>query len=103
MQIKPMRTIDVRHHNSLLSQYLKQCGPSGFGCKTQIRMEFLRSDGFHINPMYDSVLDRTYACALLGVEVPCPTPESNFIPDDVRRSYEKNWPRLVGNDWGRGS
>ena len=105
MQIKPMQVIDVRPHNTLLHQYLKDCGESGHGALTQIRMEHLRKDGYHIYPLFDSVLDRGYACALLGVPFPCPTPYYNFVPYFVRRRCEQEWPRLVNrgsraSGWG---
>ena len=101
-EIKPMSIIDVRPYNRALHEYLNNCGPTGFGCKTQIRMEYLRSDGYHVNPLYDSVVDRTYACALLGRHVPCPTPDDNFVPTYIRRRWEQEWPRLVGQGWGVG-
>ena len=103
IEVKPMRIVDVRPFNRLLSEYLRNCGTSGYGCKTQIRMEFLKPDGYHINPYYDSVIDRTYACALRGIEVPCPTPEQNFIPDFVRHRKDQDWPRLVGQGMGWGT
>ena len=96
-QIKPMGVVDVRPYNRLLHQYLGNCGRGGFGCLTQIRMDFLRADGYHISPQYDTVLDRTYACALRGVPVPSPTPEDNFVPEFIRRRWEDDWPRLEGN------
>ena len=94
-QIKPMRMFDVRPYNHLVSRYLDNCGHTGYGCLTQIRMEYLKPDGTHINPQYDGVLDRTYACALRGTHVPQPTPEDNFIPDSFRRRWENEWPGLV--------
>ena len=102
-EIKPMRMNDVRPYNRELHNYLRNCGTSGFGCKTQIRMEYLRADGFHVNPMYCGVVDRGYACALLGIDVPCPTPDDNFIPDYLRRRMDRDWPRLVGAGMGWGT
>ena len=95
-EIKPMRMIDVRPYNRLIHQYLGSCGGSGFGCNTQICMDFLAADGTHISHRYASVLDRTYACALLGTPVPYPVPERDFVPLPARRSFESEWPRLVG-------
>ena len=98
-QIKPMQTIDVTPFNGLLDQYLRgerEQGRGGFGCRTQIRLNFLKGDGYHIKPEFGSVLDRSYACALLGICVPFPTPINEFAPDYVRQRWEAEWPRLAG-------
>ena len=77
-------------------------GPAGFGCRTQVRIKDLDPrDGFHVLPQVKTVLDRTYAFAIMGLPVPCPTEEEDFIPTLVRRSYEAQWPR-VGVDQRRG-
>ena len=94
-ELKPMQVTDVTPFNKELSSYLRM-QPGGFGCRTQIRMNYLKSDGFHIQPMYDSIVDRTYACAILGVPVPCPTPFDEFVPDHIRRRWETEWPRVGG-------
>ena len=91
-QIKPMQVMDVTPHNKLLSNFLRD--RNAFGCLTQIRLSFLRNDGFHVRPQFDSTIDMTYACALRGVEVPCPTPLNEFVPDHIRRRGEKEWPRI---------
>ena len=59
-------------------------------------MDFLSADGYHIDSRYDTVLDRTYACALVGTHVPQPVSEDTFVPGFVRRSWDSQWPRLVG-------
>ena len=82
-------------YNSALSKYL-EAQRCGFGCRTQIRMSFLKPDGFHIKPQYDSVVDKTYACAIRGVSVVDPTPPEEFVPDHLRRSWQREWPRLGG-------
>ena len=102
VQVKPMRHIDVRPYNWLLHSYLTKCGQTGYGSKTLIRMEHLQLDGYHINPLFDAFLDRTYAYALLGKEVPCPTPTDNFMPEFVRHRWNEDFPRLVGQGWNRG-
>ena len=89
-----MQVADVRPFNIELSSYLRR-QPDGFGCRTQIRMNFLKSDGFHVQSMYDSIIDRTYACAILGLHVPCPTPFSEFVPDHIKKRWETEWP-MVG-------
>ena len=58
-------------------------------------MEHLKPDGYHIRPEFDSLLDKTYACALLGCFVPEPTPFDNFAPDFARRRFMSEFPRLV--------
>ena len=98
-QLKPMQTTDVTPFNNALSEYLlceKEKGRGGYGCRTQIRLDFLKNDGFHIRPEFDSVMDRTYACAFLGIPVPKPTPWDCFVPTLVRQRWEKEWPRLRG-------
>ena len=98
-QLKPMETVDVTPYNTQLNCYLlreRERGREGYGCRTQIRMSFLKTDGFHIKPEFSSVIDRTYACAFLGMEVPDPTPWDDFTPIAVRRRWEKEWPRLAG-------
>ena len=90
-----MQCVDVTQHNILLSQYLETMEEGGFGCRTQIRKSYLKEkDGFHIRPEFSSILDRTYACAILGIHVPCPTPLEDFTPDHVRRRWEREWPRV---------
>ena len=96
-QLKPMEVVDVTPHNELLDLYLrreKERGRGGFGCRTQIRLDFLKGDGFHVRPEFGSVLDRTYACAFLGMCVPFPTPLGDFAPSFVRKQWEADWPRL---------
>ena len=98
-QLKPMQAADVTPFNSLLNDYLrreKERGRDGFGCRTQIRLDCLRNDGYHIRPEYDSVIDKTYACAFLGTPVPNPTPWDEFIPQSVRQQWETEWPRVTG-------
>ena len=93
-QIKPMQATDVTPFNALLNDYLPSQGKSGHGCRTQIRLSYLKQDGFHVEPQYDSTIDRTYACAIMGVPVPCPTPINEFIPNHMRRRWEMDWPRV---------
>ena len=91
-QIKPMKHVNVVPHNKLLHEYLSF--HDIYGCQTMIRAEYLRWDGFHISSQYKTVLHRQYACALLGVPVPCPTPFEDFLPGNVRHSYDQEWPAL---------
>ena len=93
-QIKPMQTTDVTPYNTMLSDYLRTQGMSGYGCRTQIRLSCLKNDGYHVLPQYDSTIDKTYAFALMGISVPCPTPMDEFTPNHLRRRWEMNWPRV---------
>ena len=98
-QLKPMQIRDVTPYNTLLDDYLRlerEQGRGGHGCRTQIRLKHLKSDGYHVMPQMDSTIDRTYACAFLGIPVPCPTPWDEFVPPHDRRRWETQWPRLVG-------
>ena len=98
-QIKPMTHINVIPYNMALNDFLNsQVG--GYGISTQIRMRDIKPDakgnGFHILPDFVSVLDRTYACAIRGILVPCPTPMEDFLPEQVRSRWEAEWPRVGG-------
>ena len=98
-QLKPMQVVDVTPYNELLDSYLrreKERGRDGFGCRTQIRLQYLKGDGFHIRPDFLSIVDRTYAFAFLGWDVLDPTPPDEFAPSYVRRRWEAEWPRLAG-------
>ena len=100
-EVKPMEVCDVRMHNAALHEYLRSqqtTTTTAYGCRTQIRREFLQRDGFHIRPQFDSVIDRTYACAIFGINVPCPTPVKDFTPEFARRNFERDFPSLTGDD-----
>ena len=100
-QIKPMEVVDVTTHNIVLGDYLK-AQRMGYACRTQIRRRFLKRDGFHVQPQFDSLIDQTYACAMLGLPVPHPTPMEEFAPEFTRRRYGVEWPSLVGrSEWGQ--
>ena len=86
-QLKPMEVMDV-------TPLERGYGRGGYGCRTQIRLGQLRPDGYHVQPSFCGVIFRMYACAILGVEVPCPTPDDAFVPTSVRRRWEAEWPRL---------
>ena len=76
-QVKPMRLGDVSPYNDHLSDYLR--GQKwGFSCRTQIRLSYLKPDGYHVRPQYDSIIDKTYACAIRGIPVIDPTPPLNL-------------------------
>ena len=95
-QLKPMTRVDVRPYSWQIHDYLLSCGKTGYGCRTQIRLRHLKEDGFHVQLKHDSILDKTYACALLGIHVPDPTPISDLVTDELRRKWESQWPRAGG-------
>ena len=96
-QVKPMQLGDVTSHNDQITEYLK--GQRwGFGCRTQIRLGHLKPDGFHVKPQFDSIIDRTYACAIKGAPVLDPTPVDQFVPDYLRRRWQAEWPRIGGGN-----
>ena len=97
-QIKPMEVVDVTAHSVMIHDYLQAeiaKGRTGYGCSTQVRRQFLKRDGYHIQPQYDSLIDRTYACAMLGFPVPEPTPLEELAPEYVRRRYHSDYPSLA--------
>ena len=95
-QLKPMKRVNVRAHTMQIHRYLLACGKGGYGCWTQIRMRYLKEDGFHVQSRHIAIVDKTYACALLGVFVPDPTPFGDLAPDITRRRWENRWPRVGG-------
>ena len=99
-QLKPMEIADVTLYNSLLDDYLRAQGGTGFGCRTQVLRSHLKPDGYHVRGQFDSVIDMTYACAILGRPVPRPTPLEDFAPEMARRRYRAEWPSLVRNGAG---
>ena len=58
-QLKPMQVTNVTPYNELLGKYLRSQGSVGYGCRTQIRLNYLKADGFHVLPQYDSIIDKT--------------------------------------------
>ena len=96
-QLKQMEITDVTPYNRLLHEYLQmeqRYGCGGYGCRTQIRLDQLKPDGYHVRPSFSGVIYRSYACAMLGIEVPCPTPDDGFVPTIVRRRWEAEWPSV---------
>ena len=98
-QAKPMQVTDVTPYNDLLSEYL--CAQEqGFGCKTQIRLTYLKPDGYHVRPQLESIIDTTYACAIKGVPIVDPTPLDDFLPDHLRHRWQAQWPKIGGGGGG---
>jgi hypothetical protein len=72
--------------------------------KTQIGISHLAKDGYHILPSCITMLAKTYACAIMGVCVPCPLPACDSYRDPNLRG---RWPtpqeaRDQGNRHGLG-
>ena len=106
-EVKPMKFMDVTPYSRAIHTAclrLRAHGHRVHGCQTQTGVSHLGKDGYHILPSFAGVLDRTYACAIMGVPVPCPTPSW-----DKYRGVELGggWPtpreaQGQGNRHGRG-
>jgi hypothetical protein len=71
-ETKPMKLMDVTPYSNLLQQ---RCRERKVGwCPTQLAVDNLKEDGYHVLPSFLQVLDATYACIVMGVQVPNPTP-----------------------------
>ena len=73
-QLEPMQVTDVTPFNELLHEYLLAQGEGRYGCRTQIRLDYLKSDGYHVLPNYDSIIDRTLCLCFVGGPGPMPHP-----------------------------
>ena len=96
-EMKPMRDINVVPYNIRIHALIL-CNEGVGGCSTQIQHDYLKEDGYHVRPEFGSVLDRTYACAVMDRTVPCPYFDSGIYDWHTRRHWEQEWPPL----WGRG-
>ena len=92
-ELKPMSFMDVVpyswaiHHACLR---LRTRGHRVHGVQTQTGVSHLREeDGYHIERSFSTILDRTYACAIRGIPVPCPTPTWDMGRDPGLRN---RWP-----------
>jgi hypothetical protein len=94
-ETNPMWHVDVTPYNKAI--HMECVDREGVhGCHTQTRLEHLARDGFHIRAAYTSVLEKTYACALLGIPVPCQTPPDHFGQEAAQmeqQEFEWEWPR----------
>jgi hypothetical protein len=93
---KPMRHMDVAPYSHAL--HLKSLEKGTFGCRNQIREKDLGNDGFHLKRSSLSILEKTYACAVLGVPVPCLAPPGLEWRQRQRQFYEEEWP-MTENVW----
>ena len=95
--LRPTQRADVGEHNKAIHRYLgtKRDEDGGHGCSTQVRLHHLRADGLHLHPRFYSVLQQTFAFALMGKYVPDPTPFDCYEPDHVRQPFLRDWP-VVG-------
>jgi hypothetical protein len=106
-EVKPMNFMDVTPYSKAIhsaSLRMRAQGHQVQGMQTQTGVSHLKKDGFHILPSFAGVLDRTYACAVIGVPVPCPTPSWDRYRDP---SLKDRWPipweaQGQGNSHGRG-
>ena len=90
-----MTLMDVSQFSVRLQQ---KCMDGGVGwCQTQLGVDDMREDGFHVLPSSLRILDKTYACAVMGVKVPHPTP---VYQKWRHKMVEQGWPR-VGDGNGR--
>ena len=92
--VKPTQRADMTEYVDRVHRYLQSVreGDGGHGIRSQVRLEHLRADGLHLQPRYYYVLQQTYACAIMGRNVPDPTPLDCFIPDRKRQAYRQEWP-----------
>ena len=86
VQVKPIRHLDITPYNETL-HHLCTTRKGVFGCHTQIRMDDLGRDGYHVSPQCADIIDRTYVRALLGAPVPSPTPPGDFFHPEQMREY----------------
>ena len=91
-----MQCVDVTAYNSKLHYYLLSQGGLGYGCETQVKLNHLANDGYHVRKEFSPVMDLTYACAVMGAPMPHPTLREDFVPDHIRRRRDLEWPRLPG-------
>ena len=96
-EVKPMQHVDVVPFNARIHALILHTEGVG-GCSTQIQHGDLGRDGYHVRPEFGSVLDRTYACAVMHRPVPCPYFDSTIYDWHLAREREREWPPLWGGD-----
>ena len=102
IEIKPIRHLDVTPFNRTIHDLCKP-RQKVFGCRTQVTMRDLGRDGFHVSPYCADVIDKTFACALLGIPVPNPTLFQDFFHPEQTEGYRHEFPRISETDRsGRG-
>jgi hypothetical protein len=90
---KPMTLMDMSPYSDGLRQ---KCRDRKVGwCQTQLGVNDLKEDGFHLLPSSLRVLDKTYAFAIMGVKVPHPTP---IYLKWRHKLMEQEWPRMRGRE-----
>jgi hypothetical protein len=88
-KVKRISLLDVTPFSELLH---KKCVANKIAwCKTQLEITNLKDDGYHILLSSLQVLDATYACAVIGVPVPHPTPNYKKWR---HHNLQREWPRL---------
>ena len=99
-QTKPMRLVDVTGYNEAIHRGIVD-RRGVYRVDTQVRMDYLARDGYHVLPACGGVIDRMYACAVMGVPVPCPTPREGFRHREQCSDFEREWP-IAGEGGGDG-
>ena len=94
-EVKPMQHVDVVPFNARIHALILHTEGVG-GCSTQIQHEYLGRNGYHVRTEFGSVLDRTYACAVVHRAVPCPYYDSTMYDWYLAREMEREWPPLWG-------
>jgi hypothetical protein len=88
-EIKPMTTMDVTPYSELIR---RRCQEKKINwCQTQFEVAHMREDGYHILPSSLKILDATYACAVVGVHVPHPTPAYRKWRHQLQ---QQEWPHI---------
>ena len=96
VEVKPIRHLNVSPFNETIHK-ICLARDKVFGCHTQIRMYDLGRDGFHVAAHCGDIIDKTYAYALLGLPVPCPTQTRDFFHPMQDKEYEAAWPLMEEN------
>jgi hypothetical protein len=87
-KFKPMSFMDVDPYCNTISDIclrMSDLGHRVHGVNTQTGISHLKRDGFHILLSFSVVLERTYACAITKVRVPCPNPPWDRYRDPTLR------------------
>ena len=102
--VKPTQRADVSQYADRVHRYLQSMREEdgGHGIHSQVRLKHLRGDGLHLQPRFFYVLQKTYACAILGINVPNPTPLESFTPDHVRLAFRREWPAVRASNMNHG-
>jgi hypothetical protein len=88
-ETKPMSIMNVTPLSDILH---RRCQKQKVGwCQTQVKLEHMKEDGYHIRPPFLQIIDNTCACAVMWVRVPHPTLPYKKWKHQLR---EQEWPRM---------